>query len=182
MRLDRTWHQRSVRRVRGWVASLGLCVALLIQVCLGPGRAAAIEAGVKQPEIGLVDRAGSRVDLASLKGQVVLVDFWASWCAPCKQELPVLERLYKKYQKQGFVVVAVSVDREEANVRDFLKQMPLSFPVVHDKDHAVADRYNPPRMPSSYIVDRKGTVRHVHGGFREGDGAKLEAEIVALLR
>ena len=182
MMVDRTRHQKSVRGARGWAVSLGLCVALLSQASLGPGRAAAIEAGVQQPEIGLVDRAGSRIDLASLKGKVVLVDFWASWCAPCKQELPVLARLYKKYQKAGLVVVAVSVDRDEANVRDFLKEMPLSFPVVHDKDHAVADRYNPPRMPSSYIVDRKGIVRHVHGGFREGDAAKLEAEIVALLR
>jgi peroxiredoxin len=144
--------------------------------------ARAVDVGARQPELGLVDRAGQRVDLQSLKGKVVLVDFWASWCAPCKEEMPVLERLYKKYKGQGLVVVGVSVDREESNVREFLKGMPVSFPIVHDKEHAVADRYAPPRMPSSYIVDRNGVIRHVHAGFKQADAAKLESEVAALLK
>lgn len=159
----------------GWVVAVVLCAGMVPS-------ALALESGERQPEIALTDLTGKRVDLASLKGKVVLVDFWASWCAPCKQEMPVLERLYQKYKKDGFVVVAVSVDREAANVRDFVKQqVHVSFPVVHDADHKVADRYKPPRMPSSYIVDRNGIVRHVHGGFRPDDAAKLEAEIKALL-
>jgi len=81
----------------------------------------------------------------------------------------------------GLVIVAVSVDKESSNITDFLKQVRVSFPIVHDQDHAVADRFKPPRMPSSYIVDRKGIVRHVHGGFRPDDAAALEAEIKALL-
>jgi cytochrome c biogenesis protein CcmG, thiol:disulfide interchange protein DsbE len=143
--------------------------------------ALALEAGARLPEIGLTDMRGTRVDAASLKGKVVIVDFWASWCAPCKEEMPVLERLYKKYKSRGLVVVGVSVDQELANVKSFLKQLPVSFNIVHDADHKVAGRFKPPRMPSSYVVDRNGIVRHVHAGFRDGDAAKIEAEVLALL-
>lgn len=141
----------------------------------------ALDAGAKLPEIGLTDLAGKRVDVASLSGKVVILDFWASWCAPCKEELPQLEKLYKKYKDRGLVVVGISVDDDAENVKTFLKQMHLSFPIAHDKGHVVADRFHPPRMPSSYIADRKGIVRHVHGGFRAGDERQMEAEITALL-
>lgn len=161
-----------------------MSIALLISVGVATGlvpSARALDSGERQPEIGLTDLGGKPVDLASLKGKVVLVDFWASWCAPCKQEMPVLERLYQKYKKDGFEIVAVSVDRERDNVKDFLKQVRVSFPIVHDDGHKVADRYKPKAMPSSYIVDRHGIVRQVHGGFRSEDAAKLESEIKALL-
>jgi len=159
-----------------------LCLALALSaVAVVPDAAHALDVGARQPEIGLRDRSGNNIDLASLKGKVVLVDFWASWCAPCKQEMPVLERLYQQYKKDGLVIVAVSVDKESSNIADFLKQVHVTFPIVHDQEHAVADRFKPPRMPSSYIVDRKGLVRHVHGGFRPDDAAALEAEIKALL-
>jgi peroxiredoxin len=142
----------------------------------------ALDVGARTAEIGLKDLSGQSIDAASLKGKIVLIDFLASWCAPCKQELPVLERLYQKYKAQGFVVVGVSVDEELGNLRDLLKQIPVSFSVVHDKEHAVAARYKPSRMPSSYLVDRNGIVRQVHGGFRAEDAAKFEAEIKALLQ
>ena len=112
----------------------------------------ALDAGARLPEIGLTDLRGARVDAASLKGKVVIVDFWASWCAPCKEEMPVLERLYKKYKSRGLVVVGVSVDEELANVKGFVKQLPVSFSIVHDVDHKVAGRFKPPRMPSSAPV------------------------------
>jgi thiol-disulfide isomerase/thioredoxin len=153
---------------------------LLTLLCVA-GVASALDSGARLPEIGLQDLAGHRVDLASLKGKVVLVDFWASWCAPCKQEMPVLERLYQKYKDRGLVVVGVSVDQEGTNVGAFLKQLKVSFPIVHDKGHDVANRFKPPRMPSSYIVDRNGVVRNVHGGFRAGDDATIEGEITKLL-
>lgn len=181
MKTHRTFTLNRHRHALASTRALVLTCALFAQSGLAPTPAAALDVGAKQPELGLVDRAGKRVDLEALKGKVVLVDFWASWCAPCKLEMPVLERLHKKYHKQGLVVVGVSVDSDDANIADFLKTMPVSFPIVHDKDHKVAGRYQPPRMPSSYIVDRTGVVRHVHGGFREEDAAKLEAEVVALL-
>ena len=160
-------------------AILGTVLSLALSLPAAP--ASALDAGARQPEIGLSALRGGRVDLASLKGKVVIIDFWASWCAPCKEEMPVLERLYKKYKSRGLVVVGVSVDQEADNVRSFLKQLPVSFTIVHDADKKVADRFKPPRMPSSYVVDRKGIVRYVHAGYRSEDAAKLEAEVKALL-
>jgi cytochrome c biogenesis protein CcmG, thiol:disulfide interchange protein DsbE len=168
--------RRSMQRA---AVALGTVFTLLFGGSAAPAQA--LDAGARLPEIGLTDLRGGRVDLAALKGKVVIVDFWASWCGPCKDEMPVLERLHKKYKSRGLVVVGVSVDQELANVKGFLKQVPVSFSIVHDAEHKVAGRFKPPRMPSSYVVDRNGIVRHVHAGFRDEDAAKLEAEVSALL-
>jgi len=141
----------------------------------------ALNTGARAPEIGLQDLQGNNVTMASLRGNVVLVDFWASWCEPCAEEMPVLERLYTTYRGQGLRIVGVSQDRTAANLQGFLRQHRVSFPIVHDAAHAVAGRYEPPRMPSSYIIDRSGVVRHIHEGYRSGDAQTMEREIRALL-
>ena len=143
--------------------------------------AGALNRGSRAPEIGLRDTDGRLVRMGDLRGKVVVVDFWASWCAPCREELPVLERLYRRYKRHGLVVVGVNIDRDESNMNRFLRRTPLSFPVVHDGAHRVADRYQPPRMPSSYVIDQRGVVRHVHAGFRASDAGRLEREIRELL-
>lgn len=160
--------------------ALRACVAALAALSLTVP-AAALDAGSKMPEIGLNDLAGTPVTVASLAGKVVIVDFWATWCAPCKEELPVLQKLYKKYGSKGLVVVGVSVDKDASGIKGFLSKLGVTFPIVHDANHQVSGRYKPPRMPSSYIVDRKGIVRFVHGGFRADDAAIFEKEIVGLL-
>jgi peroxiredoxin len=165
-----------LRRVPSILAPTAAVVALL-----AAASAFALDAGERAPEIGLRDLDGNRVTIASLRGNVVLVDFWASWCEPCAEEMPVLERLYQRYRGQGFRVVAVSQDRQVSNVRSFLNEHSVSFPVVHDASHQVAGRYSPPRMPSSFIIDRNGVVRHVHAGYRSGDARAFEREIRALL-
>lgn len=143
--------------------------------------AAALDAGAKMPEIGLTDLAGKPVNAASLAGKVVIVDFWATWCAPCREELPQLQKFHQKYGAKGLVIVGVSIDKESGGIKDFLGKMKVTFPVVHDAAHAVAGKYAPPRMPTSYVVDRKGIVRYVHGGYRAGDAAEFEKQIQELL-
>jgi peroxiredoxin len=161
--------------------SLALLFCVAAFVALGASTALAVNQGALAPEIGLKDRSGKAVQLSQLRGSVVIVDFWASWCAPCRDELPVLEALYQKYRGKGLVVVGVGQDADAAKMAKFLRATELSFPVVHDAEGAVARRYAPPKMPTSYIVDRQGLIRHVHAGFRASDKDALERELKALL-
>ena len=163
---------------------LGLGALLIFGLALRTTPAGALDKGQTAPEIGLTDLSGKPVKLSSLRGKVVLVDFWASWCAPCRESLPVLEKLAKSYREKGLVVVGVNIDKTPELARAFLdkNKLALSFPVVNDKKYEVAARYEPPTMPSSYLIDRAGRVHAVHAGFRPSDGPKLEAEIKSLLQ
>jgi thiol-disulfide isomerase/thioredoxin len=122
-------------------------------------------------------------NIPATAGKVVLVDFWASWCAPCKASFPVLNKLHDAYAAKGLVVIGIGVDEDEAKYKAFASKMGAKFPLVHDSQHKAAGFFNPQSMPTSFIVDRKGVIRHVHTGFR---GAKTEAEytseIEALLK
>jgi thiol-disulfide isomerase/thioredoxin len=154
----------------------GFAAALIIA-----SSAKALAPGDVPPAIDVADRAGKKVDLRELKGQVVLVDFWASWCGPCREEMPVLEELHKKYAHRGLVIVGVNIDQSEKKMNGFLKSTPVSFRVVHDRKLAVASKYEPPTMPSSYFIARDGTIRYIHEGFRKKQAVELEARINALL-
>ena len=158
-----------------------LLVAAAMTVLTVAAPVFALGTGSRAPEIGADDTDGNRVTIRGLRGKVVLVDFWASWCDPCKQELPVLERIYAQYQAQGLVIIGVNIDRRASNMRTFLRRTDLSFPVVHDADQSIAGRYRPSRMPSSYLIDRRGIVRHVHEGFRASDASGIERRIRDLL-
>ena len=133
------------------------------------------------PPIDMPDQAGKKVDLNELKGKVVLVDFWASWCGPCKQEMPVLEELHKKYAKEGLVIVGVNIDNNPKKMTNFLRGTPVTFRVVHDRKLAVASKYEPGTMPSSYFIARDGKIRYVHEGFRKKDAGELEERVKGLL-
>jgi thiol-disulfide isomerase/thioredoxin len=113
--------------------------------------------------------------LPSTSGKVVLVDFWASWCGPCKESFPALNRLQAKYAAKGLVVIGIGVDDDAAKYQSFAAKMKATFSLAHDSGHQAAGFFNPPSMPSSYLVDRKGVIRYVHSGYR---GAKTEAEYV----
>lgn len=165
-------------KVTGAILLLGV---LALSAAIGVGDAQALSVGARAPEIGLADLSGRRVTMASLRGRVVLVDIWASWCEPCAQEMPVLQRLYQQFRGDGFEVVGISVDRDVANARQFVSRHRVTFPIVHDGGQRVARAYGVPAMPSSYVIDRNGIVRHVHAGFRASDAGRLEREIRALL-
>jgi thiol-disulfide isomerase/thioredoxin len=111
--------------------------------------------------------------LPKTSGKVVLVDFWASWCAPCKASFPSLQRLHEKYAAKGLVIIGVGVDEEVKDYQAFAAKHPVGFPLVHDAKQGAAAFFNPPTMPSSYLVDRQGKIRFIHSGFK---GAKTEAE------
>lgn len=142
----------------------------------------AAKADQKAPEISLPGLDGKTIKLSGLKGQVVMVNFWASWCQPCRTEMPLIEALYNKYKKIGFTVLAVNVDEDPDNARAMLKEVPVSFPVVLDTKNTSIQEYQVQAMPSTYMVDRKGVIREVHRGYKAGDEAEYENYIRKLLR
>ena len=118
----------------------------------------------------------------SLKGKVVLVDFWASWCLPCAESFPAMNELRKEYGDRGLVIIAVNVDEKQTDMERFLKKHPSSFLVVRDAEHKLVEAFHPPTMPTSFLVDRKGKVRFLHKGFRGKETSKeYRTEIESLL-
>ncbi|MEF7615104.1 TlpA disulfide reductase family protein [Aquincola sp. MAHUQ-54] len=162
-----------------------LLLAVLAGLC-GPARAARIGEAAPDFERAALAAAGEPPSqrLAGLRGRVVLLDFWASWCAPCRQSLPVYEQLQSALADQGFVLVAVNVDRNVQDAQRLLATLrleALARHAVHDADGRVATLYGVQAMPSSYLIDRRGVVRAVHAGFRPGDVAALRHSILQLL-
>jgi len=158
-----------------------LLAAMLIA---GSQAALAVEAGAPAPEIAgpRLDAPGQSISLSSFKGKVVYVDFWASWCAPCRISFPVLDSLYRGDQSRGLVVIGVNKDVTVADAKKFLAKLPVSFPLVGDAGDAAARAFDVKTMPSGYLVDRKGVVRKVHRGFTPETGAAIREEIDALLK
>jgi thiol-disulfide isomerase/thioredoxin len=167
---------RHLRRSRMKTPLFGLALAIL-----GASTASALAPGDAPPAIDMPDQVGVKVALNELKGKVVLVDFWASWCGPCRQEMPVLEQLHKKYAKQGLVIIGVNIDNNPKKMNNFLKGTPVTFRIVHDRKLNVASKYEPETMPSSYFIGRDGKIRYVHEGFRKKDAGELEERIKTLL-
>jgi thiol-disulfide isomerase/thioredoxin len=146
--------------------------------------ALALGAGSPMPAISAprLGDASAPIDLAALKGKVVYIDFWASWCVPCRLSMPLLDAMYRKHAARGFTVVGFNKDVEVADAQRFLQRVPVSFPLAQDAKDAAARAFDVKAMPSGYLVDRKGVVRHVHRGFTEETGTMLEREIEELLK
>jgi thiol-disulfide isomerase/thioredoxin len=125
---------------------------------------------------------GVPFQLNQLRGQVVYLDFWASWCVPCRISFPALDQLHKKYRGRGFEVVAVNKDVVAADTGRFLARFPVGFTLVGDPDDRIVRAYQVKSMPSGYVLDRKGRVRFVHEGFRSDSAAQIEAQIIELLK
>ena len=121
------------------------------------------------------------LDLARYRGKIVLLDFWASWCGPCRQSFPWLNDMQKQYGDRGLVVIGVNVDRERAEADRFLRDVPAAFPIVYDPAGTLAAHYDLPGMPVSYVIGRNGAVVAKHIGFRTGQREEREAEVQKLL-
>jgi thiol-disulfide isomerase/thioredoxin len=121
------------------------------------------------------------LDLARHRGKVVLVDFWASWCEPCRHSFPWLNAMQARYADRGLVVIGVNVDRERADADRFLQDVPARFQIVYDPAGALASQYDLPGMPASYVIGPNGDVVARHIGFRSNLRAQREAEVQQLL-
>jgi peroxiredoxin len=134
------------------------------------------------PGFTLAALAGGQDTLSQFKGQVVLVNFWATWCGPCQQEMPLLDQMYKKYKPAGFTLIGVNVDKDESPVKALMAKKPVSFPVLLDPANQVSKAYHVNEMPSTVIIDRKGDIRWVHLGYRPGDENEYQDRIRQLIR
>ena len=121
------------------------------------------------------------LDISSYKGKVIYVDFWASWCPPCKLSFPSLNKLHNELKQQGFEVVAINLDEEKSDAEEFLKHNPVNFSIAYDGEGECPSAYNVMAMPSSFIIDKQGIVREVHLGFDEDNLTNIRTSILALL-
>jgi len=167
------------------VLSLLLVSALSVAGCADAAAPNAVDTKVVgNPAPGFtlqsVNTKGS-VSLSSLEGQVVIVDFWGTFCEPCKKSFPKLQDLYGKYKSSGLVIVGVSEDDEKDGIAAFAGTYGAKFPLVWDETKSVAGKWNPGSMPATFIVDRKGVVRFFHHGYREGEEVEIEQQVKSLL-
>jgi peroxiredoxin len=157
------------------IAALAAALAIALPALAGPE-------GGPAPAFTLAARGGHDVTLAQYHGQVVMINFWASWCGPCRQEMPLLESIYKKYNKLGFTLLGVNVEPDSKAADDWLRETPVSFPILYDKDSKVSKLYDVAGMPSTVIIDRSGKLRKVHRGYKPGDENEYLDSIRALVR
>ncbi len=140
-----------------------------------------VKIGGKARDFTLTSLNGKEVSLSSLRGKVVLLNFWATWCAPCREELPELSLLQENLGRRGLVILAVSVDNEMENAKNFVKKYNLKLEALWDRDKKVTKLYDPETMPSSFLIDRNGNLRFVHTGYDEKEWKRILNEIEELL-
>jgi peroxiredoxin len=155
---------------------------VLVLACLFPFSAYARIEQAAAPDFTLQSLTGETVRLAELRGQVVLINFWASWCGPCRQEMPVLDRLHHRYKDAGFTVIGINVEGEAAPARALVDKTGVTFPVLIDEGQLISKRYDLKAMPSTVVVDRDGNVRYVHRGYKPGDEEKYVQVVKELIR
>ncbi len=159
------------------------CIALCVALA-APAPGFAVEAGSPAPDVAFAALHGSTAParLSALRGRVVYVDFWASWCAPCVRSFPALRALQDRHREQGLVVVGVNKDMAAADAQRFLRRFPASFALAADTNDVIARAFDVKTMPSGYLIDRAGVVRHVHRGFTAETETALARDIQSLLQ
>jgi|SRR6185436_8609862 len=161
------------------LALLALTALLPLGCATAGGEGLAV--GAPAPMVAVTGFDGRTYDRRALAGQVVLLDLWASWCGPCKEELPLLDAMAARLRAKGVTVLAVSLDENREDAVGFLKSRERwSLALAHDPEGRLADRLKPARMPTSYIIDRGGIIREVNAGFEREDVARIEARLTQL--
>ena len=138
--------------------------------------------GQVAPDFALKSSAGENLRLSEYRGNVVMVNFWATWCGPCRQEMPLLDELYARYERVGFSLLGVNIDDDSRKAMNMVSELGVNFPVLFDARKEVSKLYQVDAMPVTVIIDREGNVRHVHQGYKPGYEDQYLDEIRSLLR
>jgi thiol-disulfide isomerase/thioredoxin len=157
-----------------------LTACLISLMCISLAGAATVKGPA--PNFTLKSMGGNNLKLSEMTGNVVLINFWASWCGPCREEMPLLNALHKKYQPLGFTVLGVNVEENVDGARSFLKNVPVDFPILLDNTNKVSKQYKVVAMPTTVVVDRDGNMRFLHEGYKPGDEKKYRQMIKKLIR
>ena len=165
--------QTAKKLVSAWVLLLATCLVL-------PAHAAKVDQPATDFTLKSLD--GKNLKLSEYAGNVVMLNFWASWCGPCRKEMPLLNDLHKRYEPLGFVVLGVNVEQEHELAKAFLKETPVDFPILLDASNKVSQAYQVIAMPTTIMIDREGKVRDVHKGYKAGDEKKYKKLIKKLVR
>ena len=157
-------------------------VACAVFAVVASTASSAIAPATPAPDFTLHAMSGPNLRLKEQRGRVVMVNFWATWCAPCRQEMPHLSRLYDKYRSSGFVLLGINVDEDTSKAAEVAAKLHVTFPVLLDTDKTVSKLYDLSTMPSTVLIDRDGKVRYVHRGYLAGYEENYEKQIRELLK
>ena len=157
-------------------------IGLLFGIFAASSLASSDLEGRPAPDFALKSSTGVNLRLSEYRGDVVMINFWATWCGPCRQEMPLLEELYGRYQRVGFNLLGVNIDDDSGRAMRMAEELGVSFPVLFDARKEVSKLYEVEAMPVTVLVDREGTVRYVHHGYKPGYEEKYLDQIRSLLR
>ncbi|MEM7209003.1 MAG: TlpA disulfide reductase family protein [Pseudomonadota bacterium] len=158
------------------------CLGLIALVLCLTSTAYAIELNSPSPDFSLRSNDGINLRLGEQRGQVVMINFWASWCGPCRQEMPLLDAMYQQFKPLGFTVLGVNVEQDTKPAKNMLKSTPVTFPILFDDQNLVSQLYQVQAMPTTILVDRDGNMRYLHKGYKPGYEVKYEEQVRKLLR
>jgi len=154
----------------------------MLAILMGASLASSGLTGQTAPDFVLKSATGENLRLSEYRGDVVMINFWATWCGPCRQEMPLLDELYGRYQRVGFNLLGVNIDDDSRRAMAMVNELGIKFPVLFDEDKKVSKLYEVEAMPLTLLLDREGTVRHIHHGYQPGYEQKYLNEIRSLLR
>ena len=157
-------------------------VALVFAIFAATSLASSGLEGQVAPDFALKSSTGENLRLSEYRGDVVMINFWATWCGPCRQEMPLLDELYSRYNRVGFNLLGVNIDDDSRRAMQMVEELGVNFPVLFDARKEVSKLYEVEAMPVTVIVDRSGTVRYVHHGYKPGYEDKYLEQIRSLLR
>ena len=159
-----------------------LLASLALSVLAASSLAASGLAGQPAPDFALKSSTGENLRLSEYRGAVVMINFWATWCGPCRQEMPLLDELYSRYQRVGFNLLGVNIDDDSSRAMNMIAELGVSFPVLFDSRKEVSKLYDVDAMPVTVLVDREGNVRYIHEGYKPGYENTYLDQVRSLLR
>lgn len=159
-----------------------LTFGLLLGVITATSLASSGLEGRSAPDFALKSSTGENLRLSEYRGEVVMVNFWATWCGPCRQEMPLLDELYQRYERVGFNLLGVNIDDDSRKAMKMIEELGVNFPVLFDSRKEVSRLYEVDAMPVTVLIDREGNVRYVHLGYKPGYEEKYLDQVRSLLR